>query len=277
MLISIITINLNNKKGLEDTILSVIPQLNKDIEYIIVDGLSIDGSVDVIRKYDNNFSKVIIEKDLGIYDAMNKGVKIAKNDWILFMNSGDKLISGSLQQISNLYLPNYDIIYGQNYSYSKGVLGKLVIKDWKWTLINFMEGCIPHQSTLTRRNVLLRFPFRQNYKLASCRIFFIETIIQNSIKYLYVPIPISIYDVDGQSSFQKKLLLDELEDYLIKYYGTLVYEDLYLLQKFRKLIQKRTLFDLLHFSSGRPRLKLLLDNSALCILFFLNKFYKKKG
>jgi len=89
MIISIITINYNNRTGLLKTINSVAGQNNSQYEFIVVDGLSNDGSIEVIEEYKNIFAKVIIEKDNGIYDAMNKGLKEASGDFVLFLNSGD--------------------------------------------------------------------------------------------------------------------------------------------------------------------------------------------
>ena len=84
--ISIITINKNNAVGLEKTIQSVISQSYTNIEYIIVDGASRDGSVDVIKKYADSISGFISETDNGLYNAMNKGIKMASGDYIFFLN-----------------------------------------------------------------------------------------------------------------------------------------------------------------------------------------------
>ena len=88
-LISIVTVVYNGKVFLEETILSIINQTYKNIEYIIIDGGSTDGTVDIIKKYENKISYWISEKDNGIYDAMNKGIKKSTGEWINFMNAGD--------------------------------------------------------------------------------------------------------------------------------------------------------------------------------------------
>lgn len=90
MKISVITVNYNNKKGLEATINSVISQKYLDFEFIIVDGNSNDGSKDIIYKKRNYITKWISEPDSGIYNAMNKGVKMSTGDYLIFMNSGDE-------------------------------------------------------------------------------------------------------------------------------------------------------------------------------------------
>lgn len=88
-LVSIVTVVYNGEKYLEHTILSVLNQTYKNIEYIIIDGGSTDGTLDIIRKYENRINYWISEKDDGIYDAMNKGIDSATGEWINFMNAGD--------------------------------------------------------------------------------------------------------------------------------------------------------------------------------------------
>ncbi len=90
-LFSIITINLNNAEGLERTIKSVMAQTFQDYEYIVVDGMSRDGSIDIINKHKSKIHKSLIEPDTGIYNAMNKGLALATGKFIQFLNSGDEL------------------------------------------------------------------------------------------------------------------------------------------------------------------------------------------
>ena len=94
-LISIITVVFNDKYGLEETILSVLSQTSENIEYIIIDGGSNDGTVDVIKKYEKSIDKWISEPDNGIYDAMNKGIALASGGFINFMNAGDVYASNN--------------------------------------------------------------------------------------------------------------------------------------------------------------------------------------
>ena len=91
MKLSVITINYNNRDGLRQTIESVVGQTYRDFEYIIIDGGSTDGSVDVIKEYADKIDYWVSEKDKGIYNAMNKGVAVALGEYCLFLNSGDTL------------------------------------------------------------------------------------------------------------------------------------------------------------------------------------------
>src|SRR5688572_13647639 len=90
-LVSIITIVYNNRDHIEGTIKSVLFQTFTDYEYIIIDGASNDGTVDIIKQYEDKLGYWISEKDKGIYDAMNKGLRAAKGKYVWFMNSGDKI------------------------------------------------------------------------------------------------------------------------------------------------------------------------------------------
>ena len=102
-LVSIITVVLNDEKNIENTIRSVIDQEHKNIQYILVDGGSTDLTLEIIKKYKNFISVLVTEKDQGIYDAFNKGLKLAKGDLIGFVNSGDTLTKKSLKYLCSYY------------------------------------------------------------------------------------------------------------------------------------------------------------------------------
>ena len=116
-LISVVTICYNAKNDLEKTILSVLSQTYQDIEYIIIDGGSTDGTVDIIHKYSERLFYWISEPDKGIYDAMNKGMDRATGSWINFMNAGDTFCDNEV--IKNIFgyndLSDYSVFYGDCY------------------------------------------------------------------------------------------------------------------------------------------------------------------
>jgi len=114
MKISIITVCLNSEKTIEQTIQSVIEQKDEDLEYIIVDGRSVDKTLHIINKYKNNISLIISESDNGIYDAMNKGISLATGDVIGIINSDDWYEQGTFEGIRNCFLrSDADVVYGK--------------------------------------------------------------------------------------------------------------------------------------------------------------------
>ena len=113
-ILSVITVVLNDEKGLQRTINSVFGQSYPNIEYIIIDGGSTDETINIIRQNNSNIAKWISEPDTGIYDAMNKGITFAKGDWILFLNSGHTFCNKKVitEILKNNKYDKYGILYG---------------------------------------------------------------------------------------------------------------------------------------------------------------------
>ncbi len=164
--ISIITVCFNAEKTIEETIKSVKMQTYKNIEYIIKDGKSKDGTLKVIKKYKNNISKIISSKDNGLYDAMNEGVKKATGDIIYFLNADDVLVDKHVieEVAKDFENDNLDMVYGDvdffypNKKKTVRIIRNASIKDVKNGLMP------PHQGSFVKRKFLLRYPFDLNYK-----------------------------------------------------------------------------------------------------------------
>ena len=135
--ITIIVVSLNTKLFFLKTIKSIISQSYKNKEIIVVDGKSTDGTIEIIINMKKNFSKIILEKDKGIYDAMNKGSHLATGEWIMFLNSGDTFYNN--QVLVNIFknpIMNKDIIYGDTLVKKKNI--KYLVPSsifWKATSI----------------------------------------------------------------------------------------------------------------------------------------------
>ena len=115
--ISIITINYNEKVGFEKTIKSVLNQSYQDFEFIIIDGGSTDGSINVIEKYKDSISYWVSEPDKGVYNAMNKGIRASKGEFVIFMNGGDCFNNDLvLEEIAPMLNDEFDVYYGNNYN-----------------------------------------------------------------------------------------------------------------------------------------------------------------
>jgi glycosyltransferase involved in cell wall biosynthesis len=195
---SIITINLNNYLGLERTIKSVISQNLENSEYIIIDGASTDGSLDIILKYADRLDYWVSEPDTGIYNAMNKGILSAKGDYCIFMNSGDILIDNVLEEVDNLKLSE-DIIVGNNYEFHDG-LKILRIADTKneLTFYDFYNNTICHQAAFIKRKLLIKNGmYDENCKLVSDWLFFINQIIFNEVSVKTINLDISCVEDNG--------------------------------------------------------------------------------
>lgn len=147
--ISVITVVYNDKEGLEKTIQSVLSQTYDNIEYIIVDGGSTDGSVDIIKKYQNRIGKWISEPDEGIYDAMNKGVGLSSGEWLNFMNAGDVFCDNKvLDCIFEKNMPEYI-----QFIYSDYWLEGADKKEKFLRIANRDIGTILHQSSIYRKQL----------------------------------------------------------------------------------------------------------------------------
>lgn len=214
MLYSIITINYNNKEGLEQTIKSVLSQTYNNYQFIIIDGNSTDGSIDVIKKYEDKISYWISEVDKGIYNAMNKGILQAKGDYLNFMNSGDTFHSPSvLEDITNMYLQE-DIITGGYYDQENEI--SHIIKPQDVTLLTMLKETFNHQATFYRKKLFANNHYDENYKIQSDAKFNLQSIILNNCSIKIIDYVIANYDLHGISSnkdivkIERKKMLEEL-------------------------------------------------------------------
>lgn len=218
-LLSIITVVFNGEKYLEQTINSVISQNIFDLEYIIVDGGSTDGTVDIIKKYHDKIALWVTEPDKGIYDAMNKGVVFAKGEWILFLNAGDVFYSKeTLFSIFANRHYNCSIIYGDTFlKQSKEVIRgpKVINKNY------FFSNTICHQSIFFNRKLFSNVGcFDIDFKILADRIFLLKACMLK-FKFEYVDELISVYDQDGYSSKNNAIYLKEQKILRMQYFSFL--------------------------------------------------------
>lgn len=203
--VSIITVTYNAEPLLERTLQSVLAQRYADKEIVVVDGQSSDGTVAVIKRHAAAIQSWISEPDKGIYDAMNKGVRMATGDWILFMNAGDTFASDDvLQRLFDAVDPaQADVVYGD---VVKGGVVKAAPRQYR--LYHRMLFC--HQSVLTRRSCLVDTPFDIRHRLSADFKFFLLQ-YQRGARFQYVPLPVSVFDTGGVSNRSRsKGLLDNI-------------------------------------------------------------------
>ena len=195
-LISVITVSYNAQHIIEKTILSIINQTYKNIEYIIIDGGSTDGTIDVIKKYDSKITHWISEPDKGIYDAMNKGIKLAKGEWINFMNCGDSFYSiDTIRQVVDKLLTTecIDIVYGN--TIIKINNNKYIVRPEELECIsNHLPFC--HQCAFVQTSLAKKHPFDLKYKFVADYNFFYQQYHKKK-SFLYINYPIANYQIGG--------------------------------------------------------------------------------
>lgn len=201
MKISIITINLNNVSGLEKTILSIIQQDCQNFEYIVIDGGSTDGSIVLLDRYSDRINYFISEPDNGIYNAMNKGIKEARGEYCLFLNSGDRLYNSHvLSDIDRLEV-DADIITANAFVETKNNKLQKIPSPKEISFYTFYHHTILHQSTLIRTSLFNQIGFyNENLKIVSDWEFFIKALFLNNCVYKSTDIIISVFDNNGISS-----------------------------------------------------------------------------
>lgn len=194
--VTIITVVYNNYEKIEKTIKNVLNQTYKDIEYVVVDGASTDGTVDVIKRYEDRLIW-ISEPDGGIYDAMMKGVKMATGKWILFRNCGDYFVKPtSVEEVFSQYTEDCDedfLIADSRLFLSWGYY------DCKPAILNhsFQERMpVIHPSTFIRRTTQLKFPFNLKYKNSADFCFFFDA-FENGAVFRYFDIIVSLVEMES--------------------------------------------------------------------------------
>ena len=220
--LSIISIVYNNVRDIERTMLSVLNQSYDHIEYIVVDGASTDGTLEIIQRYQDRLAKVVSEKDAGIYDAMNKGLALASGDYVLFMNSGDELYAPDTVETVFATAPNVDIYYGETEMYNEAwqSIGKRRHSaPEKFTWKSFRFGMtISHQAIYIRRT--LTEPYDRQYEL-SADIDWILNAAKKARTSVKVSGYVAKYLVGGMSKKRHRKSLNERFAIFTKHYGLL--------------------------------------------------------
>jgi glycosyltransferase involved in cell wall biosynthesis len=218
--LSVITVVYNNARDIERTILSVLTQTYTEIEYIIIDGLSTDGTLKYINRYRNLITRVLSEKDEGIYDAMNKGLTLATGDYVLFMNSGDEFYDNDTVEKVFAESPGADIYYGETEMISEEgeSLGRRrheAPEELNWESFKYGMS-VSHQAIYVRK--YLAEPFDRQYQL-SADIDWIIRAVMGAKKIVNVHRYVARYLVGGMSKARHRRSLLERFDIMRRYYG----------------------------------------------------------
>jgi glycosyltransferase involved in cell wall biosynthesis len=266
MKISIITVNLNNKIGLDKTIQSISEQTWQEFEYIIIDGGSNDGSVQVIEHFNLTNCTWVSESDNGIYQAMNKGIVRANGDYLLFLNSGDTLYSNkTLEEILPDLQTGEDIIYGNAWFIKEE-------KQWEekfpatLSFQFFYLFTLNHQSTFIKKQLFYDYGFyAENIRINADWAFFIKVIFQHNASCKHITKIISIFTHDGISSQpenielirkERKEILETEFKYFINDY-----------QLFTYITTNRRVFQFLHIRQHKIAFAILKVFMSFLLLF----------
>jgi glycosyltransferase involved in cell wall biosynthesis len=220
--ISIITVVYNGEKYLEETIKSVITQTYNNVEYIIIDGGSTDGTLDIIKKYEKYIDYWVSEKDHGIYDAMNKGIKVAIGNGLLFLNAGDYFVGSVLNE--NIKIPCLLPVKYKDYF---GKLKDFKIRDYRYALPNCHQGILFENK---------RILYDIQYKIAADYDFYIKHNYKNNL--VLVDISGYIYYDRGYSLINYKEKEKEMQKIIMENFNIFYFIKFVIGQKIKRLIKK---------------------------------------
>lgn len=247
MKLSIITINYNNKVGLQRTIDSVVGQTFSDYEWIVIDGGSNDGSRDLIENKSKYFSYWVSEPDKGIYNAINKGLSHSTGDYVQILNSGDWLYENNTLEKFFSQQHEGDILYGDAVLlYPNGTLidkkypDEVSLNYFKWDVIN-------HQATFFRRYVFDGHPYNEKYLIAGDWAYCFEAVCRG-LKFTHINQTIVYYDNTGISSQWTDGQIEEREDILERYIPPQLKPDMKKLDELHQLRQRRSTSKILDMS-----------------------------
>lgn len=183
--VSVVTVCFNAGKVLENTILSIIRQSYANLEYVVVDGGSTDGSVDIIRNYEDKITTWISEPDEGIYDAMNKGLQKATGDWIIFMNAGDGFAN---ERVLENFIPQ--ILADTTIAYGDAIMvcdGYYYVSRMGQAEVVVDRMPVNHQATLIRRSYHQQNPYDTTFKSSGDYNFFYQAYFRDRVIFQYIP------------------------------------------------------------------------------------------
>jgi glycosyltransferase involved in cell wall biosynthesis len=218
--LSVITIVYNNVKDIERTMLSVLNQSYPNIEYILIDGASNDGTQAIIEKYSNQLAVFVSEPDHGIYDAMNKGLALATGDYVLFMNSGDEIYAPETVRDVFETEDSADIYYGETEMYNEqweslGQRRHCAPENFNWRSFKYGMS-VGHQAIYIKRSITA--PYDLQYKYSS-DIDWVIKAAKKASSIVNTHIYVAKYLVGGMSKKKHLASLSERFRIFTKYYG----------------------------------------------------------
>ncbi len=211
MKISLITVCFNSSETIADTMQSVADQTYENLEHIVVDGASNDGTLDIVRRFPNRLTRVVSERDSGIYDAMNKGLSLATGDFVGFLNADDMLASrDAIARIAAAAGSGIDVVYGDLSYVNKDSIDK-VIRYWSsgaFHIKRLRYGWMPPHPTFYIRRSLANAlgPFDLRFRIAADYDFMLRCLRRSDVRVAYLPGVLVHMRVGGASNKSMKAL-----------------------------------------------------------------------
>ncbi|MBQ8722812.1 MAG: glycosyltransferase [Opitutales bacterium] len=240
MKISIITVSYNAKSTIERTIRSVLAQTHPDKEFVVIDGGSTDGTLEILKKYADKIDILVSEPDKGIYDAMNKGVAKASGDYLIFINADDYFYDEFvLERVAQA--PHADFIFGDQYDEEDGIRELAQNLD-ALDVYHMFRGYFAHQSILAKRELFQKYGnFDLSYKICADWDWILRCLV-NGATTTRINSPIAVFTVGGASGIagKKGLLSRERKQLIRKNLGSLPVENALMKTEklFRNLLRK---------------------------------------
>lgn len=214
MKVSIITISYKNAVGLEKTIKSIQNQTYPEIEHIVIDGGSKDGTKEIIEQYSDMIAYWVSETDKGIYNAMNKGVDHATGEYCLFINSGDCLYSPTALADVMVEHPIADLAIAN--IITDDDIKSLYCPPEEVTCSYMLSTGLPHPSALIKTDLIKRLRYDESYNIISDWAFMFRALIHENCTYQHIDKLLSVFYSGGISGTQKEKELSERKDFIYK-------------------------------------------------------------
>jgi glycosyltransferase involved in cell wall biosynthesis len=263
--ITVVTVCYNTVRSIEKTILSVINQIYPNIEYIIIDGGSTDGTVDIIKKYSDKIAFWVSEPDGGIYDAMNKGIKAATGEWINFMNAGDCFVDKYvIQKVFENHIPQiFGVVFGNSQELRDNILYSVKPLPFYESKKHNRSKGICHQSIFTKTLLAKKYLFDKSFPICADFAMMYYLYYKEKTKFIYFDIDIAYYDITGTSNNKKKVGEIYYEEVRLSNPDKYLFKKLIMLQAYIRIFFKKFIIFLLKTFSPKLLQKIRLRNKTI--------------
>ena len=272
--LSIITINYNNRVGLQKTIDSVITQSFRDFEWIVIDGGSTDGSKELIEQFSDYISYWVSEPDKGIYNAMNKGVKIAKGDYLQFLNSGDWFYDETSLERCVSHGFTKDIEYGDLFFVDNHGTRERSNYPKDLTIRFFYKYSIGHNATFIRRELLQSELYDESYRIVSDWAFFLKQAL-NRRSFEYLDEIVTCFGTDGISSNNEEQVKQERQSVINSILPDMLIKDFIKMDEMERVLNSNHVKKVIEFG-GSKKLYHKMITGCLLLIESINTIIKHR-